>query len=373
MSSPFSDILSRLEAEGNLRSLPRDGSELPPCIDFSTNDYMGLAARVDLQERFMADPGLRSLPMSASASRLLAPCQRHHAALEGRLEELYGRPVLLFNSGYHANTGIIAAIASAGIPVVADRLVHASIIDGMVLSRTPFSRFPHNDFDALERALSRETAKAERVMVIVESVYSMDGDRADITRLADIKRRYPQAIIYVDEAHAFGVEGDRGLGLAHGYPEIDIIVGTFGKAAASAGAFAAVSAEMKAYLINRARSLIFSTALPPISAAWTLFMVDTLTGMDAEREHLRQLAARLHRLLPATSAQPSHILPWITGDPRLAVELSGQLRALGFSALPIRTPTVPAGTERLRFSLSAAMTAADIDRLGRAIKQITCN
>lgn len=364
----YKEILDNLERTGNYRMIPSEDAA-GKCVDFSTNDYMGLALRADLQQEFFADERNRGLLMSSSASRLLASCQKEHIALERMLGELYGRDVLLFNSGYHANTGIISSLASEGTFVVADKLSHASIIDGMILSRAPFVRFRHNDYAHLERILDKSAKDYERVLVVTESVFSMDGDRADIGRLVEIKRRYPNVLLYVDEAHAFGVCGKMGLGYACSYPEVDIIVGTFGKAAASSGAFAAVSDEIKRFLVNKARSFIFSTALSPMTSAWTRFMVETLTGMESERRHVEELSRSLNAGLKIAS-EASHIQPLIVGDARLAVEMSGKLYAMGYKALPIRTPTVPAGTERLRFSISASMTHDDIDGLIKCVDAI---
>lgn len=368
----YEEILKRLEAEGNLRTIPAVTDR--EIIDFSTNDYMGLATRVDLREKFFSNEANRLLPMSSSASRLLASCQNEHNRLEQLLEELYGRPALLFNSGYHANTGIIPALAEGNTLIVADKLSHASIIDGMVLSRTKFTRFPHNDYDRLEHILGEAEDRYERILIVTESVFSMDGDFSDIEHLAEIKRRHKNAMLYIDEAHAFGVTGKYGLGLSRdsaAFPDIDVVIGTFGKAAASAGAFASVTPTVKSYLINKARSFIFSTALPPMTSAWTRFMVETLTGMEQERAHIARLSGLLNEALHITDRAPSHIAPFITGDARRAIDLSKKLLALGYKALPIRTPTVPAGTERLRFSLSASMTANDITGLGNAITTLT--
>ncbi len=374
--SVYSDITARLAETGNLRSLPAGGAR-EGVVDLSSNDYLGLAADPSLQAEFMADPARRAIPLTSAASRLLAGRQEEYASLEALLEELYRRPALLFNSGYHANTGLVSALS--GVPdtmIVADRLVHASIIDGIVLSRAPFTRFRHNDMNHLEKVLSKEAGHHKRIMVIVESVYSMDGDRADIKALTELKKRYPGVMIYVDEAHGFGVEGERGLGLcrsATGYEDIDVVVGTFGKACASMGAFAAVSPEIKKYLVNTARSLIFSTALPPLTAAWTEWVIRRMIGMDDRRARLRELSRRLHDILaplqPGVSVTPSHIQPLVTGDPRKAVELSRHLLEAGFKVLPIRTPTVPPGTERLRFSLSASIPGNAFDKLEDFFRQ----
>ncbi len=194
------------------------------------------------------------MPLTSSASRLLAPRQIEYTNLEVFLSLLYRKhrggdtSALLFNSGYHANTGLIASIAGGGnTMILADKLVHASIIDGIILSRAPFRRFRHNDFNHLEQLLHENASQHRNILVIVESVYSMDGDKADIERLLRLKKEYPNILLYVDEAHAFGVIGPKGLGLAAASSapgEVDIIVGTFGKAAASMGAFAIVHARL---------------------------------------------------------------------------------------------------------------------------------
>lgn len=371
--------LSALKQSGNYRRIPGQ-EEAGRYVDLSSNDYLGIASRAELQNEFFARCGSRIPAMTSSASRLLAQNQDEYYALEATLSDLYdGRPALLFNSGYHANTGLLSALASEpGTLIVADRLVHASMIDGMVLSRKTFKRFAHNNFDQLERILEKEHDDFERIIVAVESVYSMDGDSADIEALIRLRRKYPKVLLYVDEAHAFGVCGPNGLGLCMGSSapkDVDVIVGTFGKAAASMGAFAVTTPEIHEYAVNRSRSFIFSTALPPICCAWTRFVVDHMIGMDSERRHLAALAAKLHGFLVAlapgaTSKSPSHITPYIVGDPKTAVDMSSRLLEAGFKVLPIRTPTVPAGTERLRISLSAALSTDDIDRFCKVFNDV---
>ncbi len=355
--------LEQLRRSGNFRQFPSANADC--MIDLSSNDYLGLASSSQFAAEFWGDPSHRSLAMTSSASRLLATDQGEYLALEDKLESLYHRPALLFNSGYHANTGIVSSIADKNTVIIADKLVHASIIDGIKLSGAKFERFRHNDMTHFARLLNAN-ADARRLLIVVESVYSMDGDQAPLEQIVDLKRQYPNALLMVDEAHAFGVVGDRGLGLAQSYgSDIDIIVGTFGKALASMGAFCVSTPEIKDYLINTARSLIFSTALPPITSAWTSFMIDKMLAADERRGHLRQLARRLHTILMECGKDTpvSHIQPYIVGDAKRAVALANDLRCHGIIALPIRVPTVPPGTERIRFSLSAALSFDDIDRL----------
>lgn len=378
----FSEKLDNLRREGNFREIPRMTSG--DIIDFSTNDYLGIGSNPEIQAAFFADPASLQVPMTSSAARLLAPRQIEYDNLEVALRLLYSRRrgddtgALLFNSGYHANTGLIPALASGNdTMILADRLVHASIIDGIILSKAKFARFRHNDTSHLRELLEKHSGEFRNILVIVESVYSMDGDRADIEALLGLRREFPNVALYVDEAHAFGVLGPRGLGLVADSSapwEVDVVVGTFGKAAASMGAFAITDAVTRDYLINSSRSFIFSTALPPMQVAWSRFTLSKLLYGDSLREHLSHLTGELNRVLRQFSVIPieeSHIQPLVIGDPKEAVDLSNRLLTLyGIKALPIRKPTVPAGTERLRFSLSAAMSIDDIAVLDRALRDL---
>lgn len=366
------DTLISLKQSGNLRRIPADAT-LSPALDLSGNDYLGIGERDDMREAFMEEALRRRYAMTASASRLLASRQSAFADYESALFRAYGREALIFNSGYHANTGMIAALASdKRTLVVADRLVHASIIDGVRLSGAPMERFRHNDYTHLQRILEKKARDYASVLIIAESVYSMDGDRADIAQLADIKRHTPGALLYIDEAHAVGALGPSGLGLvaASGAAgDVDIVMGTCGKALAGSGAFGVMNAQMRAYMVNKARSLIFSTALPPICVAWNRFVFERMLGMDRERANLAELSRLLYSILGLTS-EPSHIAPLVVGSPERAVALSESLERKGFHALPIRTPTVPPGTDRLRFSLSAALCADELMPLKQAIAEL---
>lgn len=367
----IADTLESLRAAGNLRTLPPDTPE--GTVDLSSNDYLGLADDIALRERFLDTHPPQSLWMTSSASRLLAGRQQPYAALERLLADSYGggREALLFNSGYHANTGLVSALADSRTLIAADRLVHASIIDGVRLSGAHMERWRHGDYDHLERILERHAAQYTDVLIIAESVYSMDGDRADLRRLADIKRRTPGARLYIDEAHAAGVCGPAGLGVAAEegvLADIDILVGTLGKALASSGAFAILEPQMRRFMVNRSRSLIFSTALPPACADWSALTWQASLDGDWRRERLAVLARMLAAAIPG--GEPSHIRPLLVGDASRAVALSEHLLTLGFKALPIRTPTVPPGTERLRFSLSASLSPDDIHRLDLALKSL---
>lgn len=370
------DELRQLAELGNLRRIP---AERGAAVDFSTNDYLGLGEDVELRRQFLSLPEISELALTSSASRLLASAQSEYLALEALLERLYDKPCLLFNSGYHANTGLISSLADKNTLIVADKLVHASIIDGYKLSDGDMQRFKHNDANHLEHILKAKAGDYKRVIIVVESVYSMDGDIAPLREICEIKRRYDKALLYVDEAHAFGAMGSRGLGLvadSEAAVDVDIIIGTFGKAGASVGAFASLGKELKEYAVNRARSFIFSTAIPPFNCAWTRFIVEKLPAMTPRRERLRQLSADLKRLIVAGGkvelppGEPTHILPIIIGDAHRVVEISHRLLERGVKVLPIRTPTVPPNTERLRVSLSASMQQADIELLAAELNSI---
>lgn len=365
----FREELTVLEAQSRLRKLPEDFAALRPgLIDMSSNDYLGLAAEGEsLAEEFLSVSKCRDF--TSCASRLLSHRQKEHLLLEDLLSSLYGKEALVFNSGYHANVGVIQALALPGTIFVADRLAHASMIDGLILSRSPFERYRHNDINHLKRILLKHR-EAARIVVITEAIFSMDGDSAPLRELTALKEEFPNMLLYLDEAHSVGVFGPQGLGRAEEenlLDNIDIIIGTFGKALASSGAFVATSPAVKEWLINSARSLIFSTALPPVNVAYTRFILEKVVGMNERRQRLKCLSAKFREGLSSLTGAPtpsvSQIVPWITGDSALALKISADLREAGFDALPIRRPTVPPGGERIRFSLSASLSEEDISRL----------
>lgn len=369
--------LQQLGDSGNLRAIPHDTAAAgEDVLDLTSNDYLGIAEDVELRRRFLEDTDVENFMLTASASRLLATHQHWFDELEALLTELYGKPALLFNSGYHANTGMIAALGDKNTLILADRLVHASIIDGMRLSGARFMRYAHNDYGHLETLIRKFGGEYARVLIVSESVFSMDGDRSDLAALVKCKRLHPNALLYIDEAHAVGVCGPRGLGLAVPYlDDVDILVGTLGKALASQGAYAILSETLREYMVNTARSLIFSTALPPLSARWSAYIIRRSVDMEDSRRRLaticRDVAAAVNASgLTTHEVAPSHIIPIIIGDAARAVGLSKALRQRGVLCLPIRVPTVPPGTERLRLSLNAAITDRDIQHIAEAFAEV---
>jgi 8-amino-7-oxononanoate synthase len=379
----FETELDGLREKGQLRSLREvnrrgrlsllDGREM---IDLSSNDYLGLARDDDFLRRSYEEAvGEPSPPSFASgASRLLTGNHREYTLLENLLSELYGRAACVFSSGYHANLGICPAIAGRRDAFFSDRLNHASLIDGMRLSGAEMIRYRHLDYDHLETLLAERRPSFRDCFIVTESVFSMDGDVADLDRLIFLRDRY-DAMLIVDEAHAVGVFGDNGLGVSELQgvtSEVDIIVGTFGKALSSFGAYAVLNGTMKDYLVNRMRPLIFTTALPPAVVRWSRQTVSTMTAMGAARRRLAELADTLRRRLAeaglATGGK-SQIVPVIAGANETAAALAARLQEEGFLAFPIRPPTVPPGTARLRLSLTANLAWNDIDRLPGIIEE----
>lgn len=368
--------LLELEKHSNLRRLPQmihDGRNVvvggQRMLNLSSNDYLGLAADRELREEFLQTLTPDNFLPTSSSSRLLTGNFSIYEELEAELAALFGtEAALVLNSGYHANMGILPAVSNQHTLILADKLVHASIIDGIRLTTARCIRYRHNDLAQLERLLEQNHSYYQQIIVVTESIFSMDGDQADLQALVGLKRKYTNVLLYVDEAHAFGVRGKRGLGCAEEagcIKDIDFLVGTFGKAAASAGAYIVCSRVIREYLVNRMRTLIFTTALPPINIAWTLFVVRKLAGMHERREHLEKISRMLREALQAKGYQcpsTSHIVPMIIGSSEDTVLRAEALQRHGFYALPVRPPTVPEGTSRIRFSLTAEIKEQEIEK-----------
>ena len=377
----MNDLLQSLRDAGNLRQLATVGGDARHLIhegrrylNLSSNDYLGLSADTALQREFFAtlDPA-RHFVMSNPSSRLVTGNSPEYDRTESTLSALFGgRSALVLSNGFAINTGVLPAIVQKGDLILADKLVHASLIDGLRLGEAEWQRFAHNDTDHLERLLRKLRTAYRNVWIVTESIFSMDGDRAPLARLVELKRQYDLKL-YLDEAHAFGACGADGTGLARAAGldgEVDVLIATLGKALASCGGFVITDATTRELLVNRMRTLIFSTALPPVNLLWTDFLLQRLPGMSARREHLAGLAGRLGARLASKIAGPSHIMPLIVGDNHRALELAGRLREAGFWTSAIRHPTVPQGSARLRISLNAALTDNDIDRFTEAWNNI---
>ena len=370
----YKKLLEELNQSGNLRSLPliepqgkwiiRDGRRM---LNLSSNDYLGLSRDTRLRKEFLTRAMEEYLPLSSASSRLLTGNFPVYTELEELLASSYGKEsALVFNSGYHANVGILPALADKDTLVLADKLVHASLIDGIRLSGAAYKRFRHQDYEQAEHILQNSAHTYKRIILVTESIFSMDGDIADLQRLVRIKKQYPNALLYVDEAHAIGVRGKRGLGIAEEsgtLRDIDLLVGTFGKALASMGAFVVCSRLLHDVLVNRMRPLIFSTALPPLQVAWTSHIFRLLPRMEDRRTHLKKLSALVAQALQGQGGEvsSSHIIPYIVHDSEACLRLADSLRRKGFYCLAIRPPTVPQGTSCLRLSLTTDMEEVDIE------------
>lgn len=338
--------------------------------NLASNDYLGLASDHALKQQFYAQLAKADAGLSASSSRLLTGTFSTHSALEQTLAALFDREAaLVFGSGYHMNVGILSAIADKQTLVLADKLVHASMIDGLRLSPAKLLRYKHNDLQHLEQLLHTYHGDYERVLIVTESIFSMDGDIADLQALVQLKQRYPQVALYVDEAHAVGVRGQTGLGCAEEQQcvqDIDFLVGTFGKALHSVGGYVVCSQVVRDYLVNHMRTFIFSTALPPLNMAWTDFVLQRLAAMQAGRDRLQRLTLQLRERVAERYDQhlsASHIVPVVLGSNEAALSKAQQLQEQGLWVMAVRPPTVPMNQARLRISLTADVPEADFERL----------
>jgi 8-amino-7-oxononanoate synthase len=343
-------------------------------VDFSSNDYLALAG--DPRLAAAATSALADGPLGAAAARLISGTHPLHLALEQALAT-YKRTeaALLFGSGYLANVGAIPALVGPRDVIYADRLNHASLHDGCRLSRAEVRTFPHNDIAALADMLAADRGRFRRRLLVVDTVFSMDGDLSPLCELVPLARAY-DAWTYVDDAHGTGVLGAGGRGAAEHWNvegQVDIIMGTLGKALGTSGAFIAGSRTLIDYLTNRARSFIYTTATPPAIAAATIEAIRIATTEPERRTNLRAAARRLRAGLATlghTTDGPAdgHIVPVPIGDADDTVRIGAALRASGFLVGAVRPPTVPVGTSRLRLTVSAAHTPDQIDALLAALE-----
>ena len=380
MSSRYRKTLEQLEKKGRFRRLkPLDhGSSAivsyqgKSLLNLSSNDYLGIADDERLRESFYQARSSESsdhFRLAAASSRLLTGDSRLAHELEQELASAYrSEAALLFNSGYHANIGILPALFGKGDLILSDKLNHASIHDGLGLSRAEHKRFRHCDYEQLRALLSRYRSSYDQVVIVTESVFSMDGDVADLLHLVDLKREF-NALLYVDEAHGVGLYGENGLGKVEEMEllgEIDLLVGTFGKALASIGAFVCCSKEIRHFLINHSRSFIFTTALPPVTLNWNYFVFNHMLSMSREREHLHQISDKLRQQLQEkgiATRGTTNIVPVVIGDDQQAVLQAEAMQKNGFFILPVRPPAVPEGSARFRLSLCANMAWEDLQTL----------
>ena len=334
-------------------------------INLASNDYLGLSTRTDLINEFLEQN--KSLLSSASA-RLLTGSSLEYTELEKTLAELFNKEaVLIYNTGYQCNLGVISALISKGDVVFSDKLNHASIIDGMCLAKGDYIRYKHLDYADLEKKLKTKRNEYNRAIIISESVFSMDGDIADIDKLVELKNKY-NCLLMIDEAHAFCAVGEELAGISF-RKDVDIITATFGKALGSFGAFCVSNNDIINYLINKSRSFIFSTSIPPINIAWSNWLL-TIKREEIinQKNKLNTLTSKVLNLLKDSTSK-SHIVPIIIGSNEETLRISEKLKSEGYYVPAIRPPTVPEGTSRLRLSLTAETKFEDIERIFKIIHE----
>jgi 8-amino-7-oxononanoate synthase len=386
LQQQLAEQLEEIEGQGQLRQLVpvvhlghgRIEINGRPYLNLAGNDYLGLATNRDLLETFFNQQNNENLlecyGLGSTASRLMTGNTLPYAQLEQQLTALYRtEAALVFNSGYHLNIGILPALSGKQDLILADKLCHASLIDGMRLSRAKVIRYPHLDYQAIEQVLVRDRESYRQVFIVTESIFSMDGDAADLAKLVDLKDRW-QATLYVDEAHGVGIRGASGCGLAEEqgvHRHIEILTGTFGKAYGGQGAFVVGSRILTDFLLNTARPQIFSTGLPPISMHWLCFVLRHLPLMQEQRAKVDRMAEQFRQALRDAGLKThgsSNIVPVMVGDAARAVAAAERICEQGYWVKAVRPPTVPAGTSRLRLSLNAAMDWEQLAPLPAIIK-----
>ena len=366
MYNEYKNFLDELKKKSHLRDLKnfedKDEKNIyyrgKKLLNLSSNNYLNFADNEKITKEFLDTVGYK-YSLGSASSRLLTGTLPVYKELESLLSGLYKKEAaLIFNSGYHANVGISSALNQKGDVIFSDKLNHASIIDGMRLSEGKFFRFPHNNIEALENLIKRERENYNNAFIITESVFSMDGDIADLEKIVELKKKY-NCYLIIDEAHAFGVFGENGLGIAESrgiIDDIDLIVGTFGKAVGSMGAFVVGSKVFIDFLINKSRPFIFSTALPPICIAFSKWVI------EHKFPETRQKCQRMLSIAKKFGSE-SHIIPVIVGGNKETVDLCEILFHNGYFTLPIRPPTVPTGTSRIRLSLTCEIEEEEVNLL----------
>jgi 8-amino-7-oxononanoate synthase len=360
--------LDALRAQSQFRTL-----DTPTGINLNSNDYLGLASDPRLKQAVL-DAVAQTAAVGSTGSRLLSGNAREWEEAESQFADFVGtEAALYFGSGYAANIGLLTSILKPGDIVFSDARNHASLIDGIRLSGAAKVIYPHCDLSFLEAALREHLGDEGAKVIVTETVFSMEGDIAPMQGLLRLAQEYGAALVF-DEAHATGVFGPQGRGVAAEHAcerETLAVVHTCGKALASAGAFVCGGNALREHLINRARTFIFSTAMPPYFARQIQAALALARAADTERAHLREIAGALRVELAArgfdcgTSA--THIVPVILGSNEMALHVASELQHNGFAVKAIRPPTVPAGSARVRFSLTSRVSLDEIRRLAQAM------
>ncbi len=347
-----------------------DGRNL---LNFSSNDYLNISTDRDLLNEFIEKyKNHEEFILSSTSSRLLTGTSTVYKKLENNLAKIFNKEAcLIFNTGYQCNLGVVSSLVNRDDVIFSDKLNHASIIDGMRLSSTEFFRYKHFDYNNLEELLIKHRNEYKKAIIISESVFSMDGDIADIKKLIELKKKY-NCLLMIDEAHAFGIYGKNLAGIADRdnlLNDVDIITATLGKSFASMGAFCVSNRTIIDYLINKANSFIFSTAIPPVNIMWSNFLIEEkFNTVRQKAEKLNTLIKEAHNYIKDNGE--TQIVPVIIGENNKTVKIAEQLRAKGFYVLPVRPPTVPVNTSRLRLSLTADITFDEFKTVIDTVKEV---
>lgn len=349
--------------------ISKNGREL---INFCSNDYLGLSKNPRVIER--AKKYAQKYGAGSTASRLITGTYDIHNELETKLAETFKtEAALLFNSGFQANSTIIETITDRHSLVLADKLSHNSLLQGSLSSRADLQRFDHNDLDHLENLLKRARNDSySRILIVTETVFSMDGDRTDVPAVAELADKY-NALLFIDDAHAVGVWGKRGLGLGFDVQGIDILLGTCGKAFGSFGAYVACSKKMRDYLVNFCSGFIYTTALPPAIIGAIDAAIDIIPKLEPDRklyhEKINRVLKELKNLGYDTGPSDTQIIPIVIGGEDESLKLAEWLETQGILATAIRPPTVPGNSSRIRITLTRRHTDEHIDYLLKKLKE----
>ncbi len=357
--------LLKLKLENNFRSLKKfDEKE----INFSSNDYLGIVQDKKLLKEFYSKYRPR---LSSSSSRLMSGSYTEVMELEKRAEEIYKKPCIVFNSGFDANSSIVETFYGKNSLIITDRLNHASIYDGIINSGAEIVRYKHLDMENLEEMLKKYSEKYSDILVVCETVYSMDGDITPIKKVVELKKKYNFSLI-IDEAHSYGVYG---YGIAYNFnlvKDIDFLIIPLGKGGGSMGAFVFCDEIMKEYIVNKNRKFIFTTALPPINNMWNLFILNKM-----ESDEFKKKRKKLFEIIDFTLKKlkennikinsVSHIISIVIGDNKKIIKIENNLRAKGYFISGIKEPTVPKNTARFRISLNPEISFKNIENFIREL------
>lgn len=355
--------------EKNEKFLSINGSNM---LNFSSNDYLNLSTdRILIKEFLNKYKEDNEFIFSSTSSRLLTGTSKSYKKLEENIAKLFKKErCLLFNTGYQCNLGVVSSLVNRDDIIFSDKLNHASIIDGMKLAPCEFYRYKHLDYENLEELLEKHRKDYKKAIIISESVFSMDGDIADIKKLVELKKKY-NCMLMIDEAHAFGIYGKNLAGISDKediLSEVDIMTATLGKSFASMGAFCVSNNEIIDYLINKANSFIFSTALAPINIMWSNFLIEEKFNIVKEKsKKLNALINEAHNYINDNGK--TQIIPIIIGDNNKTVKIAEILQNQGYYILPVRPPTVPVNTSRLRLSLTADITIEEFKKVINIVRE----